>query len=67
MELTQEQIVLGVGTTNRTLSVNGTRTGLVGVKINRGSIGLAVQANSIINAILMDDNGVTVGSGVDVT
>ena len=63
MEFTKEYIVLGVGATNRALRVTGVSGGLTGVKITNQSIGMAVT-NA---AILMDDNGVTVGSGVNLT
>lgn len=48
--------------------VTGTSTGLVGAKFTKNSIGLATGSNNNINAILMNDDGITIGSGsIDVT
>ena len=45
------------------LAVTGQTSGLVGVKLTKSSIGLATQSGNNINAILMNDKGVTIGSG----
>ena len=48
--------------------VTGTTGGLVGAKFTKESIGFATENNGSINAILMNDDGITVGSGnVNVT
>ena len=49
-------------------NITGTSAGLVGAKLTKDSIGFATIDNQdTINAILMNDKGVTIGSGVDVT
>jgi hypothetical protein len=40
---------------------------LIGAKFTNESIGFAISNNSVVSAILMDNYGVTVGSGVTVT
>jgi len=43
-------------------SVNGTINGLVGTKLTNDSFGLATLSNNVLNAILMNDKGITIGS-----
>ena len=50
------------------IEVTGTSSGLVGAKFTKDSIGFATGSGNNINAILMNDNGITLGSGsIDVT
>lgn len=73
IEMKKEYLVIASGEIIKssgnkiTTGVNGTSTGLVGAKFTKDSIGFATSANNIINAILMNNDGITVGSGVDVT
>lgn len=48
------------------LNTDGTTYGLVGARFTKESIGLAVQSSNVITAMVMDKNGFTVGSGVNV-
>ena len=54
-----------------TLDVDGTANGLIGAKFTNNSIGLATMTTenqtTIINAILMNNKGITLGSGIDLT
>lgn len=49
-----------------TLEVDGLSTGLVGAKFTSDSIGLAINSEDSINAILMNKDGITIGSGTNV-
>jgi len=54
--------------TNHTYSITGTSSGLVGALFTKNSIGFATRSGNSINAILMNNNGITIGSGsIDVT
>jgi hypothetical protein len=46
-----------------TTGVTGTSTGLVGAKFTKDSIGFATGSGNNINAILMNGDGITIGSG----
>ena len=50
----------------KTLNVDGTINGLVGAKFTHDSIGMATldEEHHIINSILMNNRGITLGSGV---
>ena len=70
IELKNESIILGVGDIrDTTKTITGTSTGLIGARFTKDSIGFATTSNNgSINAILMNDKGVTIGSGsIDVT
>lgn len=50
------------------LDITGLSTGLIGAKFTQNSIGFATYSNNNVNAVLMDDAGITLGSGnVDIT
>lgn len=67
-EFTKDHIILAVGGTDNTKDVTGTSNGLIGAKFTKDSIGFATGSGNNISAILMNGtNGVTIGSGVDVT
>ena len=75
IEMTDKQIIIAKGTIlskraseNVSLRVTGTAQGLIGAKFTDTSIGLAVQNEEDISALLMDKNGLTLGAGtVDLT
>lgn len=47
------------------VTVTGTSSGLVGARFTEDSIGLATKdTNNTINAILMNENGITIGGGI---
>ena len=48
----------------KALEVDGTTTGLVGARFTSDKIGLATESSGIVNAVIMNSNGVTIGSGV---
>lgn len=66
IEMTDQYMVFAAGQgfdDLATREVTGLGTGLTGAKITRNSIGLAISDNGAITAMLMDQNGFTVGSG----
>ena len=71
VKITKEFIVMGVGgAVDDDTNVDGTYTGLIGAKFTKDSIGFATAAkdsqdNDIINAIIMNDRGITLGSGTE--
>ena len=66
VKITKEFIVMGVGgAVDDNTDVNGTYTGLIGAKFTKDSIGFATNTNNVINAILMNDKGITIGSGTN--
>ena len=71
VKITKEFIVMGVGgAVDDNTNVDGTYTGLIGAKFTKDSIGFATAAkdsnnNNIINAIIMNDKGITIGSGTE--
>ena len=75
VKMTDSYVVLGVGsainaTTNNKIDdgITGTSSGLIGAKFTKDSIGFATGSGNNINAILMNENGITIGSGsVNVT
>jgi hypothetical protein len=74
VELTKNMILLGAGNvvnTNDKTAINagitGITGGLIGAKLTGDSIGLATISNNVVNALLMNNNGITLASGgVDV-
>ena len=71
IEMTESQIVIAAGSANKNLDVNGTSDGLIGAKFTKNSIGFATSEaiddnTTIINAILMNEKGITIGSGTNV-
>ena len=70
LKLDEEGIVLATGnsTTDTSKNITGLSTGLTGAKFTKESIGFATGSGSNINAVLMNNNGITIGSGsIDVT
>lgn len=70
LKLDEEGIVLATGnsTTDTSKNITGLSTGLTGAKFTKDSIGFATGSGSNINAVLMNNNGITIGSGsIDVT
>ena len=50
---------------NVTNEIDGTSNGLIGAKFTPTSIGLAVQNGNDISAFLMNDQGITIGGGIN--
>ena len=74
IEMTKDYLVIGNGQTiNGTdvskiaTGINGLSTGLIGAKFTKDSIGFATMSNNVVNAILMNNNGIVIGSGVNFT
>lgn len=71
IKMTTDYIVMGAGDAINgsgadgkiALGIIGNSSGLIGAKFTKDSIGFATSANGVVNAILMNNNGITVGSG----
>ena len=71
IKMTTDYIVMGAGDaingsgadSKIALGIIGNSSGLIGAKFTKDSIGFATSANGVVNAILMNNNGITVGSG----
>jgi len=67
--LTDEFVIIASGNnisgnliTDKDINVTGLSSGLIGAKFTNSSMGFATQSGSIINAFIMNDNGLTMGS-----
>ena len=71
LQVDEAGIVMATGqaaATDIAKNITGTSTGLTGAKFTKDSIGFATGSGSQISAILMNNNGITIGSGsIDVT
>ena len=71
LQVDEAGIIMATGqaaATDIAKNITGTSTGLTGAKFTKDSIGFATGSGSNINAILMNNNGITIGSGsIDVT
>lgn len=67
VEITEAQMVIASGTADRTSSITGLSTDLIGAKFTKDSIGFAVSNNNGINATLMNNQGITIGNSINVT
>ena len=71
VSITEDYVVIASGKVINTATnnskiitgVTGTNTGLIGAKFTKNSIGMATLNNGIINALLINDGGITLGSG----
>lgn len=59
--------ILNSNGTDKAVAVTGISNGLVGARFTKDSIGFATQSSNLVNAILMNSKGITIGSGMTVT
>jgi hypothetical protein len=67
IKLTSEAMTLAVGTSGissiETNGISGVTGGSTGIRITKDFFGIASISNNVMNAIIMNGNGVTLGSG----
>lgn len=70
IKLTNEALTLAVGTSGvnniETQGISGVTGGKTGVRITNEFFGIAATVNNVMNAVIINDRGITLGSGVGV-
>lgn len=56
--------ITGTQLTDSNKVVTGDNSGLIGARFTKDSIGFATSNNNVVNAILMNDLGISLGSGI---
>jgi hypothetical protein len=67
VKLTSDALILATGTTgisNIASGISGVGGGGTGVRITNNSFGIATGSGNSINAVIMNSNGITIGSAV---
>ena len=70
IKITPSKLIIATGSGDNSVSaiettgISGLSSSLTGIQLTNNSLGIAVSSNSVVNAIIMNENGITLGSGV---